>query len=527
MSKDAQQLHWITRGLRHADESVTSVFDRAFAAADNPWRHLGALAFSCLVLTIASGVIGFALYDTSVEGAYQSGLRLQNDPMLLGRLLRGIHRYGADACLLLSLLHLLREAVRGHYAGVRWFSWLTGIPLLWLIWVSGLTGLWLLWDARALYSITATAEWLQALPIGAELLARNFLTPQALNDRFFSLVMFVHIGVPLLSLAALWIHVQRVAQARLWPPAQLLWPSLAMLTLLSLLLPVTSLSAADFGFVPQYISLDWFYQFFHPLLDQFSAASVWWMAFSLTLLLSSLPLLLRPRVAGRRVAVVDLANCNGCARCAADCPFGAISMVARSDGSHHRAQAMVDSDMCAACGICVGACPSSTPFRSIEDLVSGIELPDLSIALLRGELKRKLALVSGAPAIVVFSCRQAGDYAAVADERTVVIELECAAMLPPSFLEYTLRMGAAGAVVAGCREGDCEFRLGDRWVKERLLGLREPHLRVSVPRERIALCWAGRDAQVVAAAVTQLREQTLTFSNTGYLASAEPDERHG
>ena len=26
-----------------------------------------------------------------------------------------------------------------------------------------LTGLWLLWDERALYSITATAEWLQAL----------------------------------------------------------------------------------------------------------------------------------------------------------------------------------------------------------------------------------------------------------------------------------------------------------------------------------------------------------------------------
>jgi len=526
MSPVAQPLPLLIRGLRHADESVTSVFDQAFSAAHNPFRHLGALAFACLVLTVISGIIGFALYDTSVQGAYQSGLRLQNDPLLLGRLLRGLHRYGADACMLLSMLHLLREAARGHYAGVRWFSWLTGIPLLGLIWAAGLTGLWLLWDARAFYSITATAEWLQVLPIGAELLARNFLTPEALNDRFFSLVMFVHIGVPLLSLAALWIHVQRVSHARLWPPAPLWLTSLAMLILLSIMVPVTSMAAANFTFVPQYLSLDWFYQLIHPLQDAFSAATVWWMVMSVTLLLSALPLLRRQRSSIRRVAEVDLNNCNGCARCAADCPFGAISMVARSDGSHHRAQAMVDSDMCAACGICVGACPSSTPFRSIEDLVSGIELPDLSIAVLRGELKRKLALVSGAPAIVVFSCRQAGDCAAVADQRTVVIELECAAMLPPSFLEYTLRMGAAGAVVAGCREGDCEFRLGNRWVHERLLGLREPHLRESVPRERIALTWSGRDVLSVAVALAQLREHTSAMVPIADCATAVTELPH-
>ena len=510
----SQSLHFLMRSLRHADEFVTSLFDHAFAASHNPWRYLGALAFSSLVLTIGSGIIGFAFYDTSVTGAYESGLRLQNDPLLLGRLLRGIHRYGADACVLFLVLHVIRETVRGHYAGVRWFSWVSGIPLLWMIWAAGLTGLWLLWDARALYSITATAEWLQVLPIGAELLARNFLIPEALNDRFFSLVMFVHIGIPLLSLSAFWIHVKRISHARIWPPPQLIWTSLGMLSLLSLWRPVVSLSAADFSYVPQYMSLDWFYHFFHPLLDWFSAATVWWIAITATILLAAAPLL-PPLKESRRVAVVDLNNCNGCARCASDCPFGAISMVARSDNSHHRAQAMVDADMCAACGICVGACPSSTPFRSIEDLVSGIELPDLTIANLRIELKRKLVQLSGSLVIVVFSCRQACS-CAVSDQQTVVIELECAAMLPPSFLEYTLRMGAAGAVVAGCREADCEFRLGDRWVQERLLGIREPHLRTSVPRERIALCWSGNDTQAVFSAVSQLRTETASFELSNF-----------
>ena len=177
---------------------------------------------------------------------------------------------------------------------------------------------------------------------------------------------------------------------------------------------------------------------------------------------------------------------------------------------------MVDADMCAACGICVGACPSSTPFRSIEDLVSGIELPDLTIANLRSELKHKLANLNGLPPIVIFSCRQAANCLAISDEQTVVIELECAAMLPPSFLDYTLRMGAKGAVVAGCREADCEFRLGDRWVQERLLGTREPHLRTSVPRERIVQCWSGSDKQALFSAVEQLQTETASLDLTKF-----------
>lgn len=496
--------------LRQCDERLTGTFDNAFAAASNPWRHLGALAFLCLVIAVGSGIVAYALYDTSVSGAYESGRRLQLDPLMLGRLLRGMHRYAADAFMLLSLLHVVREAVRGHYRGVRWFSWITGVPLLWLLWISGVTGFWLLWDQRALFSVNATSEWLQALPGFSDLLVRNFLTIGALNDRFFSLIVFMHIGIPLFLLAGVWIHVQRVSQVRIWPPRALTLGTVPMFALLALAMPAQSLGPADPGQVAATLSLDWFYLFVHPLVDLFSARVVWLVAAGLTAVLVAMPFL--PRMSGKGPvkhaglpAVVNLDNCNGCARCVADCPFGAVVMVARTDQSHHKQQALVTADLCAACGICVGSCPSSTPFRRIEDIVSGIELPNTPVVQLRRQLQQKVAALTGPSKILVFGCAQAANWQACADASTAVMPLECAAMLPPSFIEYAMRLGAEGVVIAGCRESDCEFRLGDRWVQERLSGAREPRLRASAPRERIAVVWAGSQRELLDQTVNQLR----------------------
>lgn len=509
----------VLSALRCGEERLSGTFDHAFDPAGNPWRHLGALAFLFLVIAVASGAIAYALYDTSVSGAYQSGLRLQNDPLLLGRLLRGLHRYSADALVLLTGLHLLREAVRGHYRGVRWFSWLTGVPLVWLLWIAGLTGLWLLWDSRALYSVTSTAELLQALPLAPDLLARNVLTADALNDRFFSLIMFIHIGVPLFLLAAMWVHVQRLSLPRIWPPRGLAAGCLVTLSLLAIAMPAESLGPADTGRVSASQSIDWFYQFPHPLAEAVSATAAWLLAFAFTALVIALVLLPRLRrrgAAGRvshPVAEVDLANCNGCSRCAADCPFGAVEMIARTDQRRHPRQASVIADLCASCGICAGACPSSTPFRRIEDMVSGIEVPGASIASLREELKRGLASLHGPDRMVVFACRNAADHAPLRDASTLLMTLECAAMLPPSFIEFAGRLGATGTVIAGCRESDCEYRLGDQWVRERLNGAREPHLRAVVARDRLQVIWSGQDMAKVQAAVASLRGTTNQKSN--------------
>jgi len=123
-------------------------------------------------------------------------------------------------------------------------------------------------------------------------------------------------------------------------------------------------------------------------------------------------------------------------------------------------------------------------------------------------LKQALAAARSAAPLVVFGCDQGARSASLADDDVHVVPLLCAGQLPPSFVEYALRDGAAGVVVAACREGGCAFRLGERWMRERLAGEREPRLRDRVPPERLELAFAGAgDERSLAAAVQRLRDR--------------------
>ncbi len=63
----------------------------------NPLRHLGALGFLLFWLLGISGIYLFAVLDTSAEGAYRSIDQLSRQQWYLGGVLRSVHRYAADA----------------------------------------------------------------------------------------------------------------------------------------------------------------------------------------------------------------------------------------------------------------------------------------------------------------------------------------------------------------------------------------------------------------------------------------------
>ncbi len=481
--------------LRQASQAVlTRIEDRftqVFGPGCNPFFHLGAMTIYFFWIVLVSGLYLFAFFETSVFGAFQSVERLTHDQWWLGGVMRSLHRYASDAAVVTMLLHLFREFVRDRYRGVRWYSWLTGVPLLWMVFLLGITGYWLVWDMLAQYIALVSAEYMDWLPIFTDPIARNFISQEALSDRFFTLMGFLHlIGIPLFLVFGIWFHVMRIAMPNINPPRTLMAGSLIALLVLSLVKPAVSHEMADLSAVAGELSLDWFYLFIYPVIDTLGVGPVWILLTALTFLLMAFPWL--PRKKPEPAAQIDLEHCSGCTWCANDCPYGALTMRPRSDGRAHRQEVVIDPDLCVSCGICAGSCPSATPFRKSEDLATGIELPQFSFRRLRDEMDTALAGLSGDARIIVYGCDHAAMVKQLRGADVAALSLPCTGMLPPSLIDYALRdRKADGVLVTGCCEGDCLHRLGNTWMEQRLNGERPPQLRGRVERERVRVRWAS------------------------------------
>jgi len=273
------------------------LFNRIFGDELNPFYYLGAIANWLLWIVVASGLYLYVFFATGVSEAYSSVEHLTHGQWWAGGIMRSYHRYASDAMVLAMALHLLRHFVFDHYRSFRWFSWISGVLLLWLVYVSGINGYMLPWDGTAQFVTVATAEWLDALPIFNGALVRNFITPEAVNDRLFSLLSFLHIGLPLGVLALLWVHTQRVPGAKTIPPRPI-WIGLALAMLaLSFVKPAVSGPPADLAAAPTTIPLDWFYLPVYPLIYAWSPGAAWAVVGALTLLLVALPWLPPKRAA--------------------------------------------------------------------------------------------------------------------------------------------------------------------------------------------------------------------------------------
>lgn len=505
----------IRRALRYGMERIESGFDTVYGPDWNPLYHLGALGWFLFWIITVSGIYLYIFFDSGVNQAYESVEYMTHVQWYAAGIMRSLHRYASDAFVVVVLAHLVRQWVKGNYRDARWFAWITGVPLLWLMYISGISGYWIVWDELAQYVALATTEWLDTLPLFGEPIARNFLHESTLSGRFFTLMVFIHIAVPLTLLFLMWVHIQRHMYPRVNPPRGLMIGVSAMLLVLSVVYPAVSRDAANLNEVVAEVGLDWFYLPLYPLLDVYPGEALWAALMAVTLLLIVLPFL--PPRRRLQAAVVDLNNCNGCGRCVADCPYSAVSLRPRTDGTAYSHEAVVTDAKCVSCGICAGACPTSTPFRRRTELAPGIDLPDLTMIALRDTLASRTKELREFPRILAIGCGAGVDIEALSGPGVAVMSLPCTGQLPPSFIDFLItRNHVEGVFLTGCRNGDCEYRLGQKWTEARLRRERDPHLRKRVPDERICTYWAGRDGlRAAARELARFREQLEALGDDG------------
>ncbi|MGE5097306.1 MAG: cytochrome b N-terminal domain-containing protein [Betaproteobacteria bacterium] len=279
--------------------AAEGLFNRVFGEALNPFYYLGAIAYFQMWIVVASGLYLYAFFETSVVGAYASVEALTQAQRWAGGIMRSLHRYASDGMALAMVLHLARHACFGHHRGFRWFSWVSGVALLWMVYIAGINGYMLPWDQLAQFVVVASTEWLDAIPIFQGALARNFLSDAAVSDRLFSLLSFLHIGLPLAVLALLWIHTQRVPKAHTQPPRAVAIGILAMMLALSIAKPALSQGPARFATVPVSLAIDWFYLPVLALVYEWGIAATWALVGAATVVALMLPWLPPRRRAAR------------------------------------------------------------------------------------------------------------------------------------------------------------------------------------------------------------------------------------
>jgi len=459
--------------------------DRLVSSALNPLYHTGTIAMFSLAVALVTGIYLFLFYRVGTDAAHRSIEGIMAQPLGIGALMRSLHRYSSDAAILAAALHGLKMFLNDRFWGARWIGWGSGLALFSLVWVTGATGYWLVWDKQAQVLSLVTAKFLDVLPVFGEPLVRTFLDASRIQNFLFFLILFIHITIPLLLGAAYWLHVMRLSRARFMPPRVVLWVTAAALLIASVLRPALSGPPADLGRLPGVIPIDWFYFFYFPLtrLDPLWA---WGMLAIAGLLVLSVPWALRGPAPAR--AKVENPACTGCTRCWKDCPFEAIIMVPRDDGTRYKQLAVVNPAKCVGCGICVGACDSA-----------GILLGDQPVSLLGQAVTarlRSVAAASGRQPVLVYACRLmqplAGrlgpDGSLEGLPGVTVMGLPCVGTLHPDMITKSLAAGAEGVFVAGCVPEDCPYREGSLWLAERLTGQRLPSLK-QVPEGRLRVRW--------------------------------------
>jgi ferredoxin len=476
---------------------------QATKAELNPFLHSGAVANTTFLIAVVTGILLIIWYRPSVHQAYDSVQAIVAQPLLAGWI-RSLHRYSSDACLFFVAYHALALLVQRRFSGPRWLAWTSGVLLLTLLWALGWTGYWLIWDERGQLTATSTAKIIDVLPIFAEPLSRSFLTNGSVNSLFFFVIFFFHMLVPLAMGVLIWIHIARISRPNLFTSKKLTAWIIASLLLLCALLPADLAAQANLLTHPVQAPLDAWFLAPIWLIERLSAGAFWAVFLTAGVFLYGLPFFCRflPGHKPQPVAAVEVSRCNACTKCVQDCPYGAISMVPRSDGRAYPAQASVHAQACVGCGICAGSCDSS-----------GIELPGFSALDVRPSLE-DAARTQTNQAFLCSECTdiepgpQSGDSPLAG---YFVQNVPCLGWIHPLTLERLIKRGVRRALLAGCGPEQCRHREGWKWTEQRMQALREPKLRLDRVREaKIHLLHVTGTAQLKEDARAFLNDQPMT-----------------
>ncbi len=180
------------------------------AAKKSAWFYvLGSATLFVFLTQIVTGIALASSYVASSAQAYNTLLFISGTT--LGRIVRGIHYFGASAMIILIGLHAIRVYLMGAYKYPRQMNWLTGAGLLLFTLLMAFTGQLLRWDQDGFWTAVVAAEQAGRTPLIGNWLGHFILAGDtaggATLSRFFAAHVFF---IPALIFLFLGFHLYLV-----------------------------------------------------------------------------------------------------------------------------------------------------------------------------------------------------------------------------------------------------------------------------------------------------------------------------
>ncbi|MEO8074775.1 MAG: cytochrome b N-terminal domain-containing protein [Acidobacteriota bacterium] len=162
---------------------------------------LGSVLLGLLSVQLLTGAFLTLYYAPTPDHAYDSVRFITG--LSAGRIVRGLHHYGASFIVVAMVLHMLRVIAFGSYKPPREVTWLSGLALLGLILAFALTGYLLPWDQRAYWATVVTINISKLTPLAGEMMASVLRGGQSIGaltlTRWYSAhVIFLPVALVLL-----------------------------------------------------------------------------------------------------------------------------------------------------------------------------------------------------------------------------------------------------------------------------------------------------------------------------------------
>jgi ubiquinol-cytochrome c reductase cytochrome b subunit len=203
----------IPRGLDWLEErtglpSAVAHFMNEEVPASAGWNQVfGSVALFCFLVQVLTGILLAMNYAPTPGEAYNS-VRYIATELTGGRMIRGLHHWGASMMIVVVVLHMVQTLLWGAYKRPREATWMVGVFLLLLTFAYGLTGYLLPWDNRAYWGTVVATQIAASAPGAGEYVSRLLGGEGAIGVVTFARFYAIHVLIlPPATILLIAVHV--------------------------------------------------------------------------------------------------------------------------------------------------------------------------------------------------------------------------------------------------------------------------------------------------------------------------------